>query len=275
MRPIDLTPSDERAGARKPARGGPLAYIVVGALVLALTGVILLVLADNQVSNRKAELVQLESQTATAEAEAAKLAAFAQFHSVRDQRVTTVTNLADSRFDWERVMRELSLILPKDVWLTNLTGSVRPDVAVEGGANISLRQGVAGPALELVGCASGQESVARFISDLKGIDGVTRVGILSSQLPAGSGGEGGGGSESSTPASGTCQTRSFIAQFQIVVAFDAAPIPAAPTGEAAVVPPPATESTSTESTESTESSESEAPAEESSASSTATPPAEG
>ncbi|HEY5053645.1 MAG TPA: PilN domain-containing protein [Solirubrobacterales bacterium] len=263
MRPIDLTPSDERAGARKPARGGPLAYIVVGALVLALTGVILLVLADNQISDRKAELSRLESQTATAEAEAAKLAAFAQFHSVRDQRVTTVTNLADSRFDWERVMRELSLILPKDVWLTNLTGTVRPDVAVEGGANISLRQGAAGPALELVGCAAGQESVARFISDLKGIDGVTRVGILSSQLPAGSGSGGEGGSESSTPSSGTCQTRSFIAQFQIVVAFDAAPIPAAPTGEAVVAPPPTTEST--------ESSEATPPAEESTESSTETP----
>lgn len=270
MRPIDLTPSDERAGARKPARGGPLAYIVVGALVLALTGVILLVLANNQVSDRKAELTQLESQTATAEAEAAKLAAFAQFHSVSEQRVTTVTNLADSRFDWERVMHELALILPKDVWLTNLTGTVRPDVAVEGGANISLRAGAAGPALELVGCAEGQESVARFISDLKGIDGVTRVGVLSSQLPAGAGGE--GGSESSTPSSGTCQTRSFIAQFQIVVAFDAAPIPAAAggTGEAVVAA-----AEPTESSESTESSETAAPTEESTESSTATPPAEG
>ena len=29
-----------------------------------------------------------------------------------EQRVATVTSLADSRFDWERVMRELALILP-------------------------------------------------------------------------------------------------------------------------------------------------------------------
>jgi Tfp pilus assembly protein PilN len=237
MRPVNLIPSDERRGARKATRGGPLAYIVIGALVLALTGVILLVLADNQISDRKAEVTQLESQKATAEAEAAKLAAFTQFHSVRDQRVTTVTNLAKSRFDWERVMRELALILPSDVWLTTLTGTVRPDVAVENGTGNSLRAGAKGPALELVGCANGQESVARFISDLEGIDGVTRVGVLSSQLPTGEGGE------SSVSASGTCQTRSFIAQFQIVVAFDAAPIPAAPTGEATVAAAPPAEST--------------------------------
>jgi Tfp pilus assembly protein PilN len=240
MRPVNLIPSDERRGARKPTRGGPLAYVVVGALALALTGVILLVLADNQISDREAEVAKLESQTAAVEAEASKLAAFTQFHSVRDQRVTTVTNLAKSRFDWERVMRELALILPSDAWLTSLTGTVRPDVAVESGAGNSLRGGAKGPALELVGCANGQESVARFISDLKDIDGVTRVGVLSSQLPTG---EGGGSSEGSVAASGTCQTRNFIAQFQIVVAFDAAPIPASPTGEATVAAAPPAEST--------------------------------
>ena len=35
-------------------RGGPLAYIVVGALVAALAGVTLLVITGNQISERKA-----------------------------------------------------------------------------------------------------------------------------------------------------------------------------------------------------------------------------
>jgi Tfp pilus assembly protein PilN len=243
MRPANLIPSEERPGARKSSRSGPLAYIVVGALVAALAGVTLLVLANNQISDREAEVSRLQSQQAAVEARAAKLAAFTQFHSVRDQRVTTITNLADSRFDWQRVMRELSLILPGNVWLTSLTGTVRPEVSVNGAASISLRSSVAGPALELVGCANGQEAVAGFISDLKGIDGVTRVGVLSSELPAsGESSEGGGGG--SVSASGTCQTRSFIAQFQIVVAFDAAPIPITPgaSTETAVAPVESTES---------------------------------
>jgi Tfp pilus assembly protein PilN len=242
MRPVNLIPGKERHGVRKPTRGGPLAYIVVGALVAALAGVTLLVLADNQISDRKAEVIRLESEKATTEAKAAKLAAYAQFHSVRDQRVATVTNLANSRFDWERVMRELSLILPDDVWLTSLTGTVRPDVSVDGGAGIAIRSSAAGPALELVGCADGQESVAGFISDLRNIDGVTRVGILSSELPTAEG-PSEGSSEGSVPASGTCQTRDFIAQFQIVVAFDAAPIPtgASESTETSVAPVETTE----------------------------------
>ncbi len=59
---------------------------------------------------------------------------------MRDARVETVTSLAQSRFDWERVMRELSLVLPGTVWLTNVTGTVAPTVTVPNGASVSLRE---------------------------------------------------------------------------------------------------------------------------------------
>jgi Tfp pilus assembly protein PilN len=237
VRPINLIPAEERRGSHKPMRGGPVAYIVLGALLAALVGVILLVVANGQISDHTAEVATLKEETAIAEAEAARLAPYTQFHEVRSQRTTTVSNLADSRFDWERVMRQLSLVLPSNVWLTNLTGTVRPDVSVSNGESISLRESIAGPALSMVGCAAGQEAVANFVTALKDIDGVTRVGVQSSQLPGGSGGE-------SVSASGGCQTRSFIAQFQIVVAFDAAPIPAAATGSTEVTAPAPAESTS-------------------------------
>lgn len=243
MRPVNLIPSEERRGIRKPMRGGPLAYLVLGALLAALAGVTLLVVADNQISTRTAEVAELEGQTATAEAQASRLAPYAQFHAVRSQRTLTVSNLANSRFDWEKVMRQLALVLPNDVWLTNLTGSVRPDVSVGGAESIALRASVPGPALAMVGCAAGQEAVARFITVLKDIDGVTRVGLQSSQLPGGSSGE-------SVSASGGCQTRKFIAQFQIVVAFDAAPISAAATGATEVAAPAAEETGSASSGES-------------------------
>jgi Tfp pilus assembly protein PilN len=230
MRPVNLIPPEELRGARRPMRGGPLAYIVLGTLVAVLLGVVLLVVADNQISSRTAEVAELKSETATAEAQATRLAAYTQFHAVSSARTTTVSNLADSRFDWEKVMRELALVLPGDITLTNLTGSVRPGVSVGGGEDVSLRASISGPALSMAGCAAGQEGVARFVNVLKDIDGVTRVGLQSSQLPStGSGGE-------SVSASGSCASGT---QFQLVVAFDAAPIPAAPTGEtevAAVAP---------------------------------------
>jgi Tfp pilus assembly protein PilN len=234
MRPVNLIPSEDRPGGRRPARSGPVAYVVVGALALALIGVSVLVVSGNQISDRKAEITRIEGKVASTQARAGALSAYTQFHSVREQRVATVTSLADSRFDWERVMRELALILPGDVWLTNLTGTASPGVSVEGSSTIDLRSTVPGPALEVVGCARSQDAVAGFVQALKEIDGVTRVGVQSSEL--GTGAE----SASSTSTASTCQTRSFIAQFQMVVAFDAAPVPleSGVTGETAAAPVP-------------------------------------
>lgn len=233
MRPVNLIPSEERAGSRRPLRGGPLAYVIVAALALALLGVTVLVITDNQISERKSEVAQLQSEVAAAEAKASSLSAYTQFHSVREQRVATVTSLADSRFDWVRVMHELALILPGNVWLTNLTGTVNSSVSPGGGASVSLRSTIPGPALELVGCATSQDAVAGFIQAVKEIDGVTRVAVPSSAL--GSGGSGGG---SGSATASTCQTRKFIAQFQMVIAFDAAPVAETGSGGGEAAPPP-------------------------------------
>ncbi|HEY0318188.1 MAG TPA: PilN domain-containing protein [Solirubrobacterales bacterium] len=248
MRPIDLIPAELRQGAHGPMRTGAIPYIVVGALVAILAGVALMVSTSNQISERRSEVAHLKREDAAAKQQATRLSAYVQFQTLHEQRVATITSLADSRFDWERVMRELSLILPQDVWLTDLNASAAAGSGSGGGESAG-SGGVAGPSLELSGCATGQESVASFVTALKDIDGVTRVGLQSSELSAqelGAGGSEGGG--------GQCQTRSFIAKFQLVVAFDAAPLPiTAVEGEVPVAAPEAAEATSSEA----ESSESE------------------
>jgi Tfp pilus assembly protein PilN len=242
MRPVNLIPPDERSGERKAMRGGPLAYVIVGALATAVIGVAVLTVTNNQISDSQAEIAALEEETQAVEAKTQALSAYTQFHLVSRQRKATVAGLANSRFDWERVMRELALILPSDVWLSNLTGSVNPAVSVEGSAGIALRQNVPGPALELIGCASSQDAVAGFVQALKEIDGVTRVGVQASELA-----ESSAAAASSSSGSASCQTQDFIAQFQMVAAFDAAP--ATTTGseaeEAEVAAPEATPASET------------------------------
>jgi Tfp pilus assembly protein PilN len=245
MRPVNLLPPELRHGAHAPMRTGAIPYILIGALVAVLAGVALLVVTGNQISERETEVAQLKSEDAVAVQESKRLAAYTQFQALHEQRVATISSLADSRFDWERVMRELSLILPHDVWLSQLSASASSE-AEAGGSGGSLRSSIAGPALELEGCAVGHESVAGFVSALKDIDGVTRVGVESSELPTEAGGEAGG--------EGACQTRKFIAKFHLVVAFDAAPVPIAAGGEGEELATP-TESAETTSSE-TESSES-------------------
>jgi Tfp pilus assembly protein PilN len=240
MRPVNLIPPEERRGEQAPLRTGPLPYILLGGLVAVLVAVTATVLIDNQIADSKSEVAKLEVEDAAASAKAQRLASYTQFRSMSEQRVATVSSLADSRFDWERVMRELALVLPSNVWLVGLTATAAPDVSVDGGAGSGdasgMRSAISGPALELIGCAKGQEAVAGFVTALEDIDGVTRVGVQSSELPEKDDGGGKGGDPSSSGEE--CRTRKSIAKFEIVVAFDAAPVPstseAPPTASAAV-----------------------------------------
>jgi Tfp pilus assembly protein PilN len=257
MRPVNLIPQEERRGEHAAMRSGPLVYIAVGVLVVALAGVSALVLTNNEIADRKDEVAQLRREDAAAQARAERLSPYVQFRTLHDQRIATVTSLADSRFDWERVMRELSLVLPADVWLTGLNASVAPGVTLEDASSggdssaAGLRAAAPGPALEMSGCAAGQDAVAGFVTVLKDIDGVTRVGVQSSALGeagggAGIAGEGAGGGESD------CRTRGFIAQFALVAAFDAAPVPPGVGTEEEAVAAPVEESSESSPTSSEE-----------------------
>lgn len=235
MRPVNLIPPEDRRGGAAPLRTGPLPYVILAGLVVLLLGVVGLVLAGNEVTDREADVATLEVEDARAATKAQRLAAYTGFQEMSEARVATVSDLADSRFDWERVMRELALILPEDVWLVGLTATAAPGVSVEGagGDASGMRAAAPGPALELSGCADGQRAVAGFVGALEDIDGVTRVGVQSSQLPdKGSNGESSGGGDD---GGDECRTRPTIAKFAIVVAFDAAPVAEAVAGEAAPV----------------------------------------
>jgi Tfp pilus assembly protein PilN len=241
MRPVNLIPAEDRRGDQAPLRTGPLAYIVMGALVAVLVGVAALVLTGNQIAERKDEVATLKREDAAASAHAARLASYTQFRALSEQRVATVQSLADSRFDWERVLRELSLVLPSDVALTELSANGAGGEGSEGSEGGGGGVAVNGPSLTLSGCAAGYAGVAGFVTALKDIDGVTRVGVQSSSETAESGGSG----------EASCGGGSATVEFALVVAFDAAPVPV-PGGEAAPVEaaPEAAQGASSETSES-------------------------
>jgi Tfp pilus assembly protein PilN len=221
MRAINLIPPEDR-GAGASAGASRLSYLVLGVLLAILVGVTALVLTSNQISERRAEVAALEQARDAAQARAASLQAFADFRTMQEQRTATVTSLAQSRFDWERVLREFALVLPADVWLVQLEGTVSPTVEVEEGVDVGPRESIEGPALELVGCTVSQESVGRFAAALRDIDGVTRVAVIKSERPPIS-------NASGTQSEGSeedCRTRDFITRFEIIAAFDAVPAPA-------------------------------------------------
>ena len=255
MRPVNLIPPEARRGEKAPMRTGALSYVIVAVLAVALLGVTGVVLTSNQVADRKAEKSSLESQVAEAQAEARHVSSFANFASLQQAREQTVASLAQSRFDWERVLRELAIVIPEDVWLTHLTATVSPDVQLSdsggssSGSDVSGLDSVQGPALQMEGCGDGHEAVAKFLAALRDIDGVTRVSVLSSDRPDASSATEGSSAQaagSGGGASGDCATRDFISRFGIVAAFDA--VPTSESTEATAPPPATSQPTASEST---------------------------
>jgi Tfp pilus assembly protein PilN len=242
VRPINLIPEQERRRQGGAGRTGPLAFIVIGALVIALGGVVALVTTSNQISERESELASLKSRTAAAQARADRLAPFTSFDEVKEQRTETISELADNRFDWSRVLHELSLVMPRWVILREVSGSSGKSEGESGGGGSTIGQSIEGPSLSVIGCAKSQARVAQMVAALKQIDGVTRVGLGSSVKELTQGGEGSGGGSN-------CNPGAF--GFDAVAAFDSAPLPVEAT-EASAEPEATSESESSESTESGE-----------------------
>lgn len=241
MRPVNLIPPDERRGDEAPLRTGHLVYVLTAGMVLLLLGIVAVALTSKQISDRQDQKASLQQDLDQATARANSLAAFTNFRSVQESRLATVTSLAQSRFDWSRVLNELALVLPSDVSLSSVSGSVSPDVAVQSsgdGGGSGLRGEIEAPALEIAGCAPGQDAVAGFVAALEDIDGVTRVGLESSNVDSAASGS----SSSSSSGATDCEAGPRTASFQIVVAFDAVPTPSAATTPPSV-PPSAAPST--------------------------------
>lgn len=212
MRPVNLIPPEERRGSGAPTRTGSLSYLLIGALVLVLAAVTATVVFGNRVDDREAEVASLEAEATEAQARAESLSTYTTFEEIHDARVQTVTQLATSRFDWRRVLEELSRVLPPHIWLTSLTGTVSPTVEVgEGGDDGGLRESIPGPALVVVGCGRNHDDVARLVAAMRDIDGVTRV-TANDSAKAEAGGAG--------ASDDSCQTKPSIPQFHLVAAFD-------------------------------------------------------
>ena len=118
----------------------------------------------------------------------------------RDQRIAALSSALDGRLAWDRVLREISAVLPGDVWLTSLTPAL--DAASRAGDDdrydhhrstttttsttpapapaAPLPPPTAGP-LNIAGYTYSQEGVARFLTRLGVVPALHDVTLLSSE----------------------------------------------------------------------------------------------
>jgi Tfp pilus assembly protein PilN len=185
MKAVNLLPPDQRGASKATAvsavatSGGTGALAVLGALAIGVVAVAGYVLTTNTIKERQAQLDGLAAREQAAMAKVGDLKPYADFAQLASTRVATVKDLAGRRFDWENALRDLSRVIPSNVTLNSLSGTVSTDSGGTGGS--SLRGAINVPAISITGCTRNQRDVAVLMARLRTVDGVTRVSLAKSE----------------------------------------------------------------------------------------------
>lgn len=256
MKAVNLIPTEERRGTRTGGSGAGIAsYVLIAVLALMVGGTYLYVSAGNTVKTRTAEIAKVKATVATEQATVNALQPYVDFATTAQTRVTTVRQIADGRFSWYLTMRDLSRVLPRNVWLTSFTGTVAPGVAFGDGGGATGTTGTlraqmpSNPAIELSGCTVSNDAVVRLLSRLRLINGVVRVSLAGAEKATSTVASGASGTSDSagTAAAGSstggdCRNGSDrFPQFSLVIFFKPmTTLPASVAGAAGATPAAAT-----------------------------------
>ncbi len=124
MRAVNLIPTEQRKGGAVGRRSQGAAFAVLGLLVGAAILTFMYGMADHQAQSSKAEAAALSARAATVQAQASQLTPYTSFMQMREQRLQTIAQLINSRFDWSSAMGELSRVLPAGVSLSSLEATI-------------------------------------------------------------------------------------------------------------------------------------------------------
>ncbi len=170
MRAVNLLPREERN--RRAVIGTQSLPAVVGAaLGVVVTGVLAISFLGAAGDVRKAQdrLAQTEQELAATPAPPApKPPPNAQLASEQNTRLLALSGALGGRIAWDRVLREFSLVLPGDVWLSTLSMAA-PDPSGTTLDNFTMS-----------GYTYSHDSVARLLSRLQLLPELTDVALASS-----------------------------------------------------------------------------------------------
>ncbi len=235
MKAVNLIPTENKRGGARAASApkGP-GIALIGLLVIALAFVTVYVLTSNTIKDRNAKLATVKAQVTVAQAQAAKLTNYANFVKLADSRSATVKQIASQRFDWNAALSDLSKVVPPNTSLESLLGTVSPAATVNGAGGSTggsavgtsaLRSAIQNPAFEIKGCTASQDDVAKLMSRLRLINGVTRVTLADSVKQDGGPTAGAATAGSSSAGSASCVPK--WPTFDLVIFFS--PLPGAAT----------------------------------------------
>jgi len=185
MRAVNLLPKD---AVRVVTRVQKIAIGMGtgGAVILTALMAMMFLSASSTVHDSQLTLDDLKAQLAVIPPPAASPSAGATALAAQQgPRVAAVTAALQRRVAWDRVMRELSLVLPEDVWLSKLSAKspISPSApSTPGTPLVAPTAGVPPTEMTIDGYTYSHDAVARLLSRLAVIPDLQNVALQSSSL---------------------------------------------------------------------------------------------
>lgn len=183
MKAVNLVPPKSGRGGFGAGAGGRRTPAIVAGAAVLVAGL------GWFAWNARQEASDLASQVATAQAEKTQLESQLQSMLAVDQRAGVqlarrgaVVQLTASRINWERLVRDSVTVVPKGVWLTEITGTspVAATAAVPAAPGQPVAVTSAPTGLHVEGFAFAQPDVAKLMSRLDAVPGLGEARLASS-----------------------------------------------------------------------------------------------
>jgi Tfp pilus assembly protein PilN len=197
MRAVNLLPGQDSGESKAPPI--PILAGCIGTVVVAAVLAMMFLSASSQVAQKRSALQRLQTEYAAIPAPPPPSPVVAQLPQQRQTRTTALATVLGQRVAWDRLLREVSQVVPSDVWLVTMNAQAPTTAAPVRGQSMTRVQG-----FTVQGCTYSQDSVARFLARLALVPDLSGVTL--------------GKSSSSTTSSGadtsTCPLK--MVTFQLV-----------------------------------------------------------
>jgi Tfp pilus assembly protein PilN len=188
MRAVNLLPR-QHVETRKRELPNTVALVAgIGAVAVALVLATGFLLANRSVDRQRQALASAKAVLAVTPAKKTSAATTAYRTTIlneREQRSLALASALGKRVAWDRILRRMALVLPNDVWLTNLTGTMPLDPVSATDIVAPTTPSALPPtptALTLQGYTYTQAGVARLLERLQVLPDLKNVQLQDSEI---------------------------------------------------------------------------------------------
>ena len=143
MRAVNLLPGGEEQGRKIPPL--PVLAGCVGAVLVSAVLAVMFLSASAGVAKKQQALDQIQAEYAAMPVPAPASPVVAELPQQRQTRVTALATVLGQRVAWDRLLREVSQVVPSDVWLVTLNAlapSISPASTATPAAGVAVLAGL-------------------------------------------------------------------------------------------------------------------------------------